>query len=174
MKNGSLRNYKYGFLIVSLLLIISGCSSSGNIAAEKEYHFIRFQKIGNRIPVIKVRLNDREAWFIVDTGASYSLLNISEMEHFGFSTGIHQKAGRNHVKGLGGKLALYDTFRCEVELGNLAIKYIQWKSGDISELCSTIRQNENIRIAGIIGSDLLLKYGININFEERTLSWKNR
>lgn len=76
------------------------------------------------------------------------------------------------VNGLAGKLTLKEVIYCKLKIGELTINYFPWKSGDISDLVSDIKTHENIYIAGIIGSDLLIKFGINVNFESHILTYR--
>jgi predicted aspartyl protease len=167
-----LKNALNGFLFLVLILLLSGCSFSETYRTSAGYCFIPFQKIGQQIPVVEAFLNGKKAWFIIDTGATYTLLNASEASQFGFFVREHPLHRKTEVNGLGGKLILHETFSCRIDLGPLEIKHFPWKSGNINRLSAKILKNEKIRLAGILGSDLLSRYGINVNYDNQTISYR--
>jgi len=169
---GILGNGLTGFIFTFLVTLLSGCSFSETYRTSAEYCFIPFQTIGRQIPVVETILNGEKAWFIIDTGASFTLLNASEAGRFGFFVREHPHHHKTEVNGLGGNLILHETFSCRLDLGPLEIKHFPWKSGNIDLLSTRIMKNEKIRIAGILGSDLLSRYGINVNYDTQTISYR--
>lgn len=168
----TLRKRLTGFIFTILIVLLSGCSFSETYRTSAEYCFIPFQTIGRQIPVVEALLNGERAWFIIDTGASFTLLNASEADRFGFFVREHPLHQQTEVNGLGGKLTLHETFSCRIDLGPLEIRHFPWKSGNINLISMKILTNEKIRIAGILGSDLLSKYGINVNYDTQTISYR--
>jgi hypothetical protein len=166
--------FKPGRWLTGLLLIATGLTSCapqlvGIVRKEEEY--VPFRMV-NRIPVVNGRINGKQAWFIVDTGASVSVLNAGEAKHFGFevANAVHHP-GRS-INGLGGRSNVYAVMRCDLTIGHLPLKYIAWHSQDMHALFSAIHENEEIRIAGIIGSDVLSKYHISIHYNKLVLSYR--
>lgn len=159
-------------LIMSIMIYLSACSTFEKHNLSGNYHFLPFRMIGNRVPVVEVRLNDKKAWFIIDTGSSFTFLNQAEADKFGFHVKSQHTGESKNINGLGGRLFLYETVSCRIGLGYLFVKNFPWKSGDINRLASVIKEHENINIVGILGGDFLSKFRININYETRTLSYK--
>lgn len=168
----TLKNVLNGFFFMVLISLLSGCTFSETYRTTAEYYFIPFRTIGQQIPVVEVLLNGKKAWFIIDTGASFTLLNTEEAGNFGFFVREHPLHQKTEVSGLGGKLILHETFSCMIDLGQLEIKHFSWKSGNINQISSRILKNEKIRLAGILGSDLLSRYGINVNYDTQTISYR--
>lgn len=172
LNSDTLRKRLNRILLTILISVLSGCSFSETYRTSAEYCFIPFRTIGRQIPVVEALLNGEKAWFIIDTGASFTLLNASEADRFGFFVREHPSHQKTEVSGLGGKLTLHETFACRIELGPLEIRHFPWKSGNINLLSAKILIHEKVRIAGILGSDLLSKYGINVNYDTQTISYR--
>jgi hypothetical protein len=145
-------------------LLMLGCASTGSLDTINQLHF----KTIGRIPVIEGTLNGKRAFFIIDTGASVSLLDESVSDHFGFKVICRI----NHqVEGLGGSARLSQAFNYRVQLGTLNIKNIQFHTKNMSDFVAVIRESENIDIAGIIGSDVFDRYKIAIDYRRNTISY---
>jgi hypothetical protein len=149
---------------VVLIILASGCMSlqvGGNIS------YLRFMEIG-KIPVIEGTINGKKAMFIVDTGASCSVLNESVSYDFDFDL----KPGVNDfVFGLTGESKLRQAMNCEVQLGPLQIRNHIFKTKDMVAIVSAIQLNEHITVDGIIGADILDKYSITIDFANNILAF---
>jgi hypothetical protein len=117
-------------------------------------------------------INGKSAWFIIDTGASVSVLNANEARHFGFQVANTVYHPVRSINGIGGRSNVYEVSACNLAIGQLPLKYIAWHSQDLHALFQAIHENEEIRIAGIIGSDVLSKYRINIHYNKLALSYR--
>ncbi len=153
--------------------VINGCSSADYLATPDDYHVIHFRSAGNRIPVIKATLNDKIAWFIVDTGASITLLNETEAKYFGFSMNGHLRT-KTELSGFSDQLVLAQTSICRMQIGQLKILQRVYRSVEMNSLFRTIEDGEKLKIGGIIGSDILARYGMNVSYETRTISYRIR
>jgi hypothetical protein len=122
---------------------------------------IRFFQVG-KIPVIQGKINGKSAFFIIDTGASCSILNESAALRFGFGS---YALGDYHLTGLGGNAKINQAINCTVEIGPLTITHRKFRARDLDELAQIIKRDENIEIAGILGSDILNQYGLTIDFK---------
>jgi hypothetical protein len=150
----------------ALLLTLLGCISPTPIQLDKTC--IPFRTIKN-IPVLAGKLNGKTAFFIVDTGASVSILNESESKRFGF--GCIDSDGYQ-VAGLGGgESSMNEAVNCEVELGTLKLKGIKFHTKRLGNVVRIISQNENIHITGIIGANVIEHYKITIDYKNRTISF---
>jgi hypothetical protein len=163
-----------GKWLAGLLLIISilaSCAPQHTGVVRKEDEYLSFRMV-NRVPVVSGRINGKQAWFIVDTGASVSVLNASEARHFGFQVANTVYHEARSINGLGGRSNIYKVSGCDLEIGQLSLKYIAWQGQDMHALFQAIHDNEEIRIAGIIGSDVLSKYRISIHYNKLALSYR--
>jgi len=161
----------YKVLFIMTACIFSCCSPSEYSAKPEDYHVIPFRTIGEKIPVVKASLNDKSAWFIVDTGASVTLLNATEAQHFGFSMRA-VRGEMNELTGFADRLTLSATSFCTLTIGNLKIGQRTYRSHEMNALFAIIENTEKMRIAGILGSDILAKYGMSVDYERKTLSYK--
>jgi len=131
-KSGTLRKKLNRFLFTILITMVSGCSFSEIYRTSAEYCFIPFRTIGRQIPVVEAMWNKEKAWFIIDSGAFFTLLNVSETDRFGFFVQKLPSHQKTEVNGLGGKLTRHETFACRLDLGSLEIRHFTWKSGNIN------------------------------------------
>lgn len=157
-------------LLIALGLMTVACASS-TMVADSSYHAIPFRLIGGGIPIIKISLNDKEAWFIVDTGASASLVNMAVAQEFNVPNYNNYLAGRREINGLGGR-QVFQSVTCKIGLGPITINHAVFKSKDLNGLFDAIRNGENLIVAGILGSDLLSRYHMSLDYAKKTLSYK--
>lgn len=98
-------------------------------------------------PLVEVEINGRPAVMLVDTGSSTGLIDINQMDEYGFS--LMAKTGMA-ISSIGGK-------RCEsyrvrdlwVRLQGISI--YQFLATDISLIAESIHKETGYRISGIIG-----------------------
>jgi predicted aspartyl protease len=123
------------------------------------------------IPVVEGRINGKVAYFIVDTGASCSILNESVAKQYGFKTMV---VNDEHLMGLNGTAKIKMAYDYSIALSSLKIKGLIFRTRKIDELVDVIKNNESISIAGIIGSDVLKKYQMGIDFRTNKISFLQR
>lgn len=126
---------------------------------------ITFYTVG-RIPVIEARLNGKPARFIIDTGASVSVLNTHEAGFYGFAIKPHD-ADAVDVTGFSGVSQIQGAGQCTVEIGSLRITHLRFRSRDMHDFVQVLYPAGEARIAGILGSDLLMQYKMKIDFTDR-------
>jgi hypothetical protein len=143
------------------LMILLGCMAPAQLTPG----CVSFKTV-NKIPVVEGKINGKKAYFIIDTGASISLLNETEANKFGFrfftSEGLE-------VHGLGGNGQINEATHCQVEFGSLKIRGLKFHTKQLNEVVRVIRQNEDIEIAGIIGANVIDYYGVTIDYRNRKI-----
>lgn len=110
-------------------------------------------------PLVEVEINGRPAVMLVDTGSSTGLIDINQMDEYGFS--LMAKTDMV-ISSIGGK-------RCEsyrvrdlwVRLEGIAI--YQFLATDISLIAESIHKETGYRISGIIGYDQIKNAEIKID-----------
>lgn len=126
---------------------------------KKEEREIEF-KIKRGLPVVKLKLNGRDANFLIDTGATSSVLNMGSANYYGFSYRIHDGSyftGANGAQIRSGFIhgaKLYD--------GDSEIE-IRFKAIDIQKV------SIEYGIAGVLGTDFLLRTKANVDYNEKLL-----
>lgn len=107
--------------------------------------------------------------WVVDTGASRSVFDINLREHY---TLIHCENTEIQSAGIGSaqistQLGTIDLLHLgDFELHNLPIALI-----DLDHVNNIYSSFSNFAIAGLLGSDLLVKYKAEINYKKLTLSF---
>jgi hypothetical protein len=145
-------------IAIAVIFALTSCAATNSL----EIEHLNFRKIG-RIPVVEGKINGKKAYFIIDTGASVSILNDVAADHFGFRS----IAVRNQsVLGLGGQAKLNDAVHAVVEFGPLRLNGITFRTKHMADFVAMIKEIENIEIAGIIGGDVFDRYNITIDFKK--------
>ncbi len=151
-------------------ILLFSCAPEINLfEAESETNqSIRFKRIAGRIPVISATLNGKPAYFIIDTGASVSVLNEPEAENYGFTVGVSNDI---NVTGFAGSSNVRRVGNYTLQVGTLKITHIRFSCKNINDLVRAVYQNENIKISGILGSDVFAQYRMQIDFMTQTISF---
>jgi|GEM_PF-617519 len=145
-------------LILFSLLLISCATTppefSGQVIKLKEKKGMHF---------VEITLNGIKSKLLLDTGASKSLLDISQAEVYGFNYTLLSK---NQYVGLGGLLDVYITYDYKV-----VEFFIPFLGADLSEIQNYFKK-DGIFIVGVLGSDFLESKMASINFETNKLYLK--
>ena len=119
----------------------------------------------NKIPVIEGKINGKRAYFIVDSGASVSVLDIAQDDYYNFnSMPIDEEAA-----GYGGVVKFYQVIAVRVAVGPSIVR-TQFRSQDLSSIVELIRQHEGVRISGILGSDVWKDLDALIDYKNRSIA----
>ena len=95
--------------------------------------------------IIKATVNNKEAYFLLDTGASVGMINKKRRKEFDL------KAGRYYtgtIIGLGGQID--NIYHCDTMINIQNVKVPQFLLADISNIVDSIEKQTNIEILGII------------------------
>ncbi len=123
----------------------------------------------SKLPIIKGSINDKEAYFIIDSGATVTVLNTNDSEEYEFRV---EEDLDGEAAGYGGKAhfmkatALTIKTDAGIELWDRDIK-----AQDLSPIVNAVRNNENIKINGIIGTNIIKKYEFVLNFKDNTINF---
>lgn len=105
----------------------------------------RVKSISDKRLIIEAKVNDKKAYFLIDTGASIGLIDKDKRKKFDLSVG---REYNGTLVGAGGEMRNVrhcDTF---VEFEGKMIP--QFLLADISEIVSSIKRETGIEILGII------------------------
>ena len=118
----------------------------------------------NEMHFVKVTFNDKPAMLLFDTGASKSLLDISQAEEYGFE---YAKYSDRQYIGLGGLTDIHNVYGYKIkEL------WISFLGADLTEIRDYF-EKENMHIIGIIGSDFIKIYNVSADFKNNILYLNN-
>jgi hypothetical protein len=119
---------------------------------------------------INVQVNGKRCRFLIDTGASHSVVDKAYFEkHFGkrslktvkqATTGLHSSTTESHF----GKIK-------EMKVGPVVVKNYQAAAVDLGHVNNTYKQLKKKAIQGILGSDIMLKYKAKINYATMLLEF---
>lgn len=106
-------------------------------------------------PIIKGKVGDKEAYFLLDTGASLSLIDEDKIKKFSLKQG-HKYPGS--IVGAGGELN--DLYLCNtlIQIGDKNIG--QFILTDINSVKCSIRRETGLEILGIISYPQMQYLGI--------------
>jgi len=123
--------------------------------------------------LIKVYLNNKVALFVVDTGASQTVVDSNRVNHF--MLGTEHKKLDVLTSGIGtSSMESHAVTIKNIRIGELKIKDFDLILLDLKHVNESYDMMGFKKIDGILGSDLLEKYAAIIDFKKTTLklSWK--
>lgn len=111
------------------------------------------------VPTIKAKLNGIDGTFLIDTGASISIIDSSLVHEYGFKL---IKFTNGTVNGIGGSVGLYETTNAKLFYNDTAM-YVNFKASNLTHV------RETLNIVGIIGTDYFQQNNIIIDYENNVL-----
>ena len=114
-------------------------------------------------PIVKGVLNGKMAYFLLDTGSDLTILDAGSARKYGFKT-IQSKGKVLMIEGLGGS---HRDFRRATGLKlfmDESLIYTHFFAFDLSNIVNSLNANTGMKIVGIIGSDVMRKYGFKIDY----------
>lgn len=113
--------------------------------------------------MVQGRINGKEANFLIDTGASRSVFDLTTMSEFIDDPQFQKKEGI--TASVGSSDLESSTFNIEsIEIGNIEIRHYQAVALDLENIHETYEKINLPKIHGIIGSDILVKHKAVINY----------
>lgn len=119
------------------------------------------------LPIVQGVINGRKAYFLLDTGASVSMLDTSQKKDFGFeAVGLDDTT----IGGYGGlSLEVSKLEKYKVEIGTELMRD-DFLGKDLKYLVEPIQENTGYKITGIIGSNNIMRSGLIIDFKNNKLT----
>ncbi|MGB3588121.1 MAG: aspartyl protease family protein [Tunicatimonas sp.] len=155
---------------LTLLMSLIGILLSG--FTNETYEYVKVVNWQYK-PIIKVKLNGKSAYFLVDTGSDMTILHKREANHFNFQP-LQVSASSQQVLGLSGKRqTIYKAKNVKMIIGSMPIKAL-FKTYDLSGVVSSLGSRIDLKIDGIIGSDVMKRYGFIIDYQKQTIAIKTR
>lgn len=143
------------------------------LQAQQVREAVKLAHIRDR-PIMEGTINNKKAYFLLDTGASISILHSKAAKKYGFTEASYQYSDAHQVISFSGEIShLAHARSVEIHLGDQNIKtpfFIE----DFSAVVENTRNRTSIEIAGIIGSDVMRMYGFQIDYLNREVSFRQR
>ncbi|MEP1034994.1 aspartyl protease family protein [Ekhidna sp.] len=120
----------------------------------------------HNIIIVEAYVNNKWSKFIVDTGASVSLLDFTQSKKYDFTYSIDTD---NRLTGFGGKTRLMRTSEVSFTMkGALTDRPFSFSASDLSGLNTILSQSQQ-RVLGILGNDFLQSHGAIIDYRRKKL-----
>jgi predicted aspartyl protease len=161
LNHPSLHAWRKIALFLPVLLAIAGESLAQDTTAIM---------VVKNIPIIKGSINGKAAYFVVDTGASITILNGNLSKAYSYKVVDNRYLERCRIVGLGGECVLREAKFATVKLGRHELNFIN-RVADLHRLSEHFAEY-NLEIAGIIGMDLLRILGSRIDMDAGVIVFK--
>jgi len=139
--------------------------------SDYEYQYIKIINL-QRKPIVEATLNGKKAYFLLDTGSDITILNKNDTQQYGFHT-LVREGEKHEAVGIGGKTStLTSAYDVYLELGSTRI-ITAYLTYDMSDIVKNISKSSGIEITGIIGSDVMKRYGIVIDYKNKKVGILN-
>lgn len=145
-------------LPVILMLITSQLTASHEPATDRYSIDIVCLK---KVPIVKVTLNGKTAYFVLDSGSDVSLLHKSDAFDYAFSP--KKRATKSIIGVSGGNQPLYEAPDIVLKMAGHNLQ-TQFYATDLSTVVEALTISTGIAVSGIIGIDLMRKYGFEIDY----------
>lgn len=144
-------------------------SSLKEFLETKGYHRIKLKTTATQHLEVVAKINNVEGFFLVDTGASSSCIDIDAIEHFGLT------AEESEVKAAGAgavnmltQLAQKNT----IQIKNWKKRRVDFVLFDLRHVNEALTSHKAQKVHGIIGADLLKKGKAVIDYKKGHLFLK--
>jgi len=147
----------------TVLLLVFLCNSS--IYAQQ---FIKWNLVSlSPKPIIEANLNGIPAYFLLDSGSEITLFHMNDAQRYHFDLLNYVPMGIKKVVSLGEKdNDLFGAGSIDLEIEDLRLKSL-FVATDLSDIIKSIRYKTKYRISGIIGSDIMKKYGFMLDYHQK-------
>ena len=156
----------YLLLVVLLAIGIFKLHSRNSDKILIPFDNVLFRKI--TMPIIELYINGVPLYFVVDSGAVYSTLNKSELEHLEYQD-LKENDGGTY--GIDGNVIPVSSATLNLHYGRHCFKQ-SFQLVDLSGAFTNMEMEYGVKIVGLLGDDFLLKYGTTIDFNKLILSMK--
>ena len=148
------------------LLTILTIAISLHMYGQEQVH-IKMRSFRSK-PIIQAELNGKKGYFLVDTGSDISIINTGEIKRYKLEERKIYTEGRRVIGFNGATAHVMRVLNANMILGN-ELDYNKFYSINIEGVARSIEAKTNIRIIGIVGADILLKYNCIIDYNQREL-----
>lgn len=150
-------------ILISVLIAGNVMSQNGEEFMIKYYHQ----------PIVKMTLNGKKMWVLLDTGSGITVLNSKSKKSFKFNT-ILRTGDQYSVSGFGSdKNQLQNVSQAKLVFGDTHLKQAMY-AFDITNISESIFNKTGKRITAIAGTNLMKKYGFTIDLGSGTVKMSGK
>ncbi len=153
----------YRVLPVILMLITSQLTAAHEPTADRYSIDIVCLK---KVPIVKATLNGKTAYFVLDSGSDVSLLHKLAASDYKFS--VKKRIEKSIIGVTGGNQSLHEVPDAVLQMIGHNLQ-TQFYATDLSTVVEVLFISTGIDISGIIGIDLMRKYGFEIDYASEKL-----
>lgn len=153
-------------LFFASLLVMASCGGEKEVPGDK---IVKLQNASG-IPIVKIKVNGKEVYAIMDTGASISVVNKNSNDNLDFN--YFADPNSEEVAGYGGTTAMMLTDISGFELDGEYLRG-EFKTQDLTNVISAMRNGTGYTITAIVGMNFMRKYDFAFDFEENVLTFNN-
>ena len=117
------------------------------------------------VNVEEKHVNGKIAYFVLDSGASISVLDNNQSEYYGFSI----REGGGLASGYGGTTNFQLVYNVIISVGDIEFRN-EYKASNLSAIALALVEDDGIQIAGIIGNDIMKPYKFIIDYSDNSVS----
>lgn len=157
---------------LSLFFLIFNCtyflldSLYGQSSLRLKYEIppVTIDLLNTQSPIIEGTINGKKAYFLVDTGSTITVLDLSQKKDYSFRP--YRRLNKKLV-GYGGKyVGLWSVLDVDMRIGKRFVS-TPFLGISLVQLKEYLHKKTGYKISGIIGADVILDYGIMVDFVNR-------
>ena len=119
-------------------LVVFGLSPNNN------YEYIKIVNL-HRLPIVEVRLNEKKAYFLLDTGSAITMLNKEDVKKYGFKPFFRHNEQHTAV-GIGGTTSTFTSAtKVRLVLGSSRIM-TRYLIHDLSHIVDQIKKSSGLEL----------------------------
>ena len=139
------------------------------VEKKNDYLSKKFQILKSGHLVVDCLINGVSAKLIVDTGASNSCIDSNSVEKFKIKIENYDEQASSATEKIKN---MHISKNNAIDIVGFSIENFKLFVFDMNHINETLKENESIKIHGIIGNDILSKYGAIISFTEKKIYLK--
>lgn len=145
-------------------------SSLDKFLSKKGFNKFCYQKLPSQHAILNVTINGQESHFVLDSGASVSVVNNDELLKFRLIP--TSKVDNAQATGLGGNVSA-QSFNVEsLKIQNFKTNTTHIFAMDLSHVVNALNNISSVPIDGVIGQDILVAHEAIIDIASNTLYLK--
>ena len=139
----------------------------GSVLRAQGFIAVPLRRVGAGLDTLKLDINGAKGTFLLDTGASNSVIDKRAVSRFNISP--LDLRGSEIAIGAGGQVSLASYKITGLTLQNRTFPFRRISATDLSHVINTFAKDTSITLDGIIGQDVMIAYDGVIDTENRTL-----
>lgn len=150
-----------------ILLFLLPFTLSAQVRKDSVSKYVPFIQPSKTLPLLKVVMNKKETYMLLDTGAAGAcLLDYGQKNEYNYTL---LPVDNIQVRGLGTIKSVYHVVGIDSIKIYKTSYLIECYSADIKGVVDNIQRTTNIKIVGIIGSEFFEEQGVIIDYRRNAL-----